>query len=1008
MWFLVPARLAYIWRRWLPVVVGLGIATALPVLVAAVGSATAISALRQQLSSLPPGERSVTMSFNGIVEPAELDRLDRLVATALPRLAEPPIRRQMLYRQIVEAPAGRYGAFVLAGTDGLAGAVRLTSGRLPTSCTPARCEVVALGSLVATPPPHLGLIVVGQAQRTDTLLLSGTFDPGAGVPVLLGDGARQVSALAALASFGRSYGWVAPLDADRVRALGLAAWVREGAVVAQDLWRDAEGLVVTAPVDAVREQDRRARLSVQRFGLLGSSMAVLLLGTAVVGGAGVRHDHAAWARVLRLRGARPARIGRLVAVEIVAVVLGGAVLGGIAGGLGAAVVAERAGLPWGETVIAGWRAAWVPDLVLVLAAAVLVALTVRGRTASAAITGVALAAGLGAALLVVRGGVAVSGGGDPLLGLLPALILTAAGLGLARVWPALARATARVVPRRAVAARLGIGAVAGRPLRPAATAALLAAAIAAAAFAASYRATLDRGAADQASFAAPLDVRATGPAGARPQDLLGPSEWAQVADGDAVVPVLRAASRLRVDAEQGATVQLLGLPPAALGRISRWDAVTGGARLGDTELSVAQVSSAIRTSTAAFGTTLPPGRTLRIVTTDPVTVAATAHLRTADGRERSVPLRVAGTATAPSLLGELPTLPTLDSRPPTLSLIAISLREPTDSATLRQHNLGEGNRDRAAVSGRIVFGTVTVDGQAAQQAWQGWTARGGVVATDRFTVDYRLDQGLALLTGPTSGPGSAGAEPLPVMTDALTAAEAVSGRLTLILDGVGLPVRVVAATEQFPTLSGRFAVADGGALARLLDLRNPGTGQAGEVWLDLRPGAAIDSSAPPFDKLVVSSRADIESAARADPVARAASGVLLLVAIAVLLVAAGALVLLIAGERREDAARAYAWEADGVPPSTVRWALWWRAVAVAGPAVPWGIAVGLGLAALTARLVAVTALATTPHPPLIAVTGWAMALALLGGALVLSLGISGVVAGAALREPRPVRSAPQP
>ncbi|MFN8081012.1 MAG: hypothetical protein U0Q19_15765 [Kineosporiaceae bacterium] len=671
-------------------------------------------------------------------------------------------------------------------------------------------------------------------------------------------------------------------------------------------------------------------------------------------------------------------------------------------------MARRAGLPLGETVLAGWRAAWLPDVLLVLAAAVLVALTLRGRAAAAAVTGAAVAAGLGAVLLVARGGVAVSGGGDPLLGLLPALVLTSAGLALARLWPVLARATVRVVPRRAVAARLGIGAVAGRPLRPAATAALLAAAIAAAAFAASYRATLDRGAADQASFAVPLDVRATGPAGARPQDLLTPAEWARVADGDALVPVLRAAARLRVDAEQGATVQLLGVPPAALSRISRWDAVTGGARLSGRELSVAQLGSAIRTPATAFGTPLTPGRTLRIVTTDPVTIAATAHLRTADGRERSVPLRVAGPASAPSLVGDLPTLPTLDGRPPSWRLIAISLREPTDSATLRQHNLGEGNRDRAAASGRIVFGALTLDGQPVPGAWQGWTARGGVVATDRFTVDYRLDQGLALLTGPTGGPGSAGADPLPVITDALTAAEAVSGRLTLILDGVGLPVRVVAATEQFPTLSGRFAVADGDALARLLDLRTPGSGQAGEVWLDLRPGAEIDSAATPFDKVVLLNRAGVESAARTDPVARAASGLLVLVAIAVLLVAAGALILLVAGERREDAARAYAWEADGVSPGTVRWALWWRAVAVAGPAVPWGIVVGLGLAAVTARLVAVTALATTPHPPLIAVTGWGMGSALLGGALVLSLGVSGVMAGAALREPRPVRSAPQP
>ena len=63
------------------------------------------------------------------------------------------------------------------------------------------------------------------------------------------------------------------------------------------------------------------------------------------------------------------------------------------------------------------------------------------------------------------------------------------------------------MPRRSVAARLGLAAVTGRPLRPAATAALLTAAVATSVFAGAYRATLDRGAADQAAFAVPLDAR---------------------------------------------------------------------------------------------------------------------------------------------------------------------------------------------------------------------------------------------------------------------------------------------------------------------------------------------------------------------------------------------------------------------------------------------------------------------------------------------------------------------
>jgi len=555
---LVFARLAHAWRRWTPVALGLAVAVAIPILVAAVGSATAVSALRRQLADLPPGERSVTVSYNGIIDAAELARLDGLVREAVPRISAPTVRRQMLFRQLAEGGGAGAGAFVLAGADDLAGAVRLVSGRLPASCTPTRCEVVELGGPAVVPPAGLGLIVVGQAERTDPLLLSGTFDPGPGVPILIGDGVERVSALAALSSFGRSTGWVSALDADRVRAIGLDAWVRAGAQVARDLWRDGEGLVVTAPVDVVREQDRRARLSTQRFGLLGSSMAVLLLATAVVGGASLRHDHAAFLTALRLRGARRDQVGSLAIVEVAAVTVAGGVLGAVLGAAGVAVIAARSALSYGVTLAEALRSAAPLGLGLLLASGALVGLTLRGRPMWSAVGGGALTAALGAVLLAVRGGVGTAGGGDPLLTLLPALVLAATALGAARIWPALARLGARTLPRQALAARLGLGAVAGRPLRPAATAALLTAAVAAATFAASYRATLDTGAADQAAYAVPLDARlVVGRPGQRPQDAADPATLRAVTGGrsGAVVPVVRAAASVRVDAEQGAPVQ---------------------------------------------------------------------------------------------------------------------------------------------------------------------------------------------------------------------------------------------------------------------------------------------------------------------------------------------------------------------------------------------------------------------------------------------------------------------
>jgi hypothetical protein len=207
---------------------------------------------------------------------------------------------------------------------------------------------------------------------------------------------------------------------------------------------------------------------------------------------------------------------------------------------------------------------------------------------------------------------------------------------------------------------------------------------------------------------------------------------------------------------------------------------------------------------------------------------------------------------------------------------------------------------------------------------------------------------------------------------------------------------------------GRFAVTDVAALGRLVDLDQPGAGTPTEIWLDLPAGeagtaAAAALTAGPFDRLDVRRRAGVEATLRSDPVAVGARGLLAAGALLTLLVAAAALVLLVAAEASDDAAQAYAWEADGVAPATLRGALWWRAAAVVLPAVPAGVVVGVVLSRATSRLVAVTATAATPQPPLVPATGlgWGLAAAVAGVGV--ALAVCGVVALRELREPLPVR-----
>lgn len=1024
---LLAARVRHAGRRRLLVAAGLAVAAVLPVLAAAFTATTADAALRRGLESRPAGERSVIVSYNRIPDAQDLAALDGVVRRLVPRLTAEPVRRQLVYRELADT---RGGSLVLGAADDLPRAVRLVDGRLPASCTPTRCEVVSLAPPGQDPylDPALGLVLVGHAVRTDPLLLTGTFSPRPGLPVLLADGVVQAGALDAFALRQRTIGWVAGVDADSVRRLGVQPWIDASARVADDLWVARVGLVLTTVDDVLREEDARATASAGRFTVLGSATAVLLLGAAVVGGAALRRDHEAFAGALRRRGAGRGLLRRLLAGEVAVAAAGGALLGLAVGAALAAALAAAAGLAPGRVALASVVAALPAVAGLTVAAAGLLAVTLAvpagpGGAAPPAVRRALEAGAAGclgvAVLLAARGGVGVTGSraADPLLAALPVLVLVGGALGLARLWPPLAGLAQRAVPRWALAARLGLAAAAGRPLRPVATAAVLTAAVAASVFAGAYRATLDRGALDQAAYAVPTDVRLLGgPDLVRPAEAAPPDVLAAALPGVRAFGVARTAASLRVSSAGGEPVQLIGVDPQVLPRIARWDAVTGG-RAAPADLAAALAAAAGGPS----GTPLPPGRALVVRTTgDPVRVAVTAAVRAADGREAGVPLAVgedgAGAVLRADLTAPVGASPGPGSwrdaagRPVALRLVGLSLRQPKDQATLTLHALGEATRDLTLPDGAFGLGALTVDGAAADAPWRGWSGDGLDVAADGASaaLDYRITTGAVVLTPLAPAPGAP--PPLDAVLDPATAAAARGGVVTLVVDQRSVQVRVVGVLDRFPTAApGRFAVTDVEALGRLLDAADPGTGAPGEQWLDLsgvpEDVAAQALPAAPFDRLEVRRQQAQAQALRTDPVAVGARNLLAVGALLTLLVAGAGLVLLVAAEAGDDAAQAYAWEADGVAPATLRGALWWRAVAVVLPAVPAGVVVGVVLARATSRLVAVTATAATPVPPLVPGTGLGWGLLVAAGGVAASLGLAGLVAARALREPLPVRDA---
>src|SRR6185369_17062469 len=250
---LAGARLRHRPLRWLLVALGVAAATILPVSAQATSTVVAAQALRHGLAALPVGDRSLAAIRSGLREsPADIAVLDHTARDSFAPLAAGPIVVEMLSRSISDR-AGN--SFYFGAVDGLAGKVRLTAGRLPASCTPARCEVVAVGSGTADVNPDLGLVVVGRAVRTDPLLFGGSFDPGDGAPMLLADGVTAAAQLDSLSAFQRNYIWVTAVDLDRVDALGVDGYLARSAQATVELY--GARLSLSAPDQVLRaEYDR--------------------------------------------------------------------------------------------------------------------------------------------------------------------------------------------------------------------------------------------------------------------------------------------------------------------------------------------------------------------------------------------------------------------------------------------------------------------------------------------------------------------------------------------------------------------------------------------------------------------------------------------------------------------------------------------------------------------------------------------------------------------------------
>lgn len=520
---LARARLAAGAARTVPVAAGILAGSA--AIAAVLGGRLVLQdrALARATAALAPADRSIEVAWFGSVA-GDWRALDREVSALL----GPGSARAMLYRE-----AQIDGRLVsLRAADDLGRFVRLRSGRLPRPCVPTRrCEVLRLEGRGPVPStPRLRLVQVGTATLRRDAPFAAWIQPvlpeqvaravryhaPQPAPVLIAEGVAPFARTAELSSFFRSYAWFLPVRPGDVHPWSVGAYARRIERIRAALAARSDAFEVTGPTDALAASVSASRVAARRLLLLGGEAGALLLAFTVLAAAALRREVAAARRRLLWAGARRFQVELVTFAETGAVALAGTLAGFCAGGAVAAAVASVAGSPpWPvveHALLTGGGLAAAAGTAAV--AALLLFLTVRaapreaGRAAPAPLDVAALAAVVVVAVGAARGSLdaasLASGRGSGAYALLlPGLVTFAAAAACARLLAPGLRALGRAGRRGPLPLRLAALSLARDPGRATVTAAFLVASLGLALFALVYRATLLRGERDQATFAVP-------------------------------------------------------------------------------------------------------------------------------------------------------------------------------------------------------------------------------------------------------------------------------------------------------------------------------------------------------------------------------------------------------------------------------------------------------------------------------------------------------------------------
>jgi hypothetical protein len=1022
LWF-VRVRLANRAVRAALVVAGIAAGAGILAAVLAGGLIAQDRSLARALQQVAPAERTLRGGYFG-VPPQGSDyegSLDPVMRRALGSITRAEPIRVMQLRQIrIE------GALVdLAAIDGLERWITLRSGRAPRTCIPARCELVQIAGRGRIPSvPGIRLVRVGTGTLNSPIpfgridvqgvsrasLALGTTTAPTQPPLLIADGVAALSGLPALSSVYRGYSWAVPLDPDSVHPWDVDDFIARVTQMRSELEVRNYLFDLTAPDDQLRAADESSRVAGRRLLLIGGEAAGLMLAFAVLAAASMRRDlDAAWRRLTWFGARRWQRI-LLVGAESAGLALAGTALGWALGIGVSTLLAERAGAPSGAILshsILSPEGLLVAVGIAAAAALVLViALRVRPFRVGTFSLSTADVAALGAlvalAFALLRGQadartLAVEGRTGTLLLLIPGLVTFVAAVATARALGPALRLLERVARRARVALRLAALSLARHPGHAAIAVVFLVVSLGLALFAEIYRSTLAQGQADQASFAVPLDFTLRedlSPSGlVRPLQAAPLSRYREIGPDLDVVPVIRLrGSVTRLAGSEKVT--LLGVPARQLTVLRDWRGDFASVPLSELARRIDPGRSM-----ALRGPALPAsGRELLLsVAVRGDDVELSASVLTDRGDVVQIDLGATSGTTSSALRAPIPA-PARGGRliALTLDLLPRSIEsgEPAQGIlTLGAPRVRTNRGETATVSD---YGDwIGVNGVHRARATGGATLR--FFVTDQIDSRFRPRQ-------PTDG------LVVPALASPLLAAAATrGGELSVQLGGPRVSLAVVGTVRRFPTvLEGDFVVADVEALGTALNAGSPGVGGVNEVWIGARPGDGAFAVAsalerPPFDVLDVRSRRAIEESLEHDPLARGSLLTLAATALVALALALLGLLLLVVSDLRDEQGDLFDLEAQGATPAMLRRHLRLRAAVVVGMGLLGGIVTGSILSALAVDLVALTANATAPEPPLLLDVEWAtVALAVVAYSALATVLVLAATWGA-FRSPEPAR-----